>query len=269
MPANGGSGKAGEDYAAKKKAEEERVRKMAEEIDREERRRREEAKQSETAAQAAKPTRVQGPQAATSRTPSAQAPASGAATPGRVDDRLWTVKYAPTSLGMICGNKAPVERLQNWLHNWRNNAKAGFKKPGRDGSGIYRSVMLHGPPGIGKTTAAHLVAKIEGYDIVESNASDTRSKKLVEEGLRGVLDTTSLGGYFAGAGKNVQATKKNLVLIMDEVDGMSAGDRGGVGALAAVARKTNVPMILICNERSLPKMRPFDRSVFEIPFRRP
>ena len=29
-------------------------------------------------------------------------------------------------------------------------------------------------------------------------------------------------------------------LIMDEVDGMSAGDRGGVGALAALIRKTKV-----------------------------
>ena len=29
-------------------------------------------------------------------------------------------------------------------------------------------------------------------------------------------------------------------LIMDEVDGMSAGDRGGVGALAALIRRTKV-----------------------------
>lgn len=29
-------------------------------------------------------------------------------------------------------------------------------------------------------------------------------------------------------------------LIMDEVDGMSAGDRGGVGALAALIKKTKV-----------------------------
>ncbi|KAL4785194.1 replication factor RFC1 C terminal domain-containing protein [Aspergillus varians] len=56
---------------------------------------------------------------------------------------------------------------------------------------------------------------------------------------------------------------------MDEVDGMSAGDRGGVGALAAIAKKTQIPLILICNERRLPKMKPFDQTTFEIPFRRP
>lgn len=186
-----------------------------------------------------------------------------------VDTQLWTVKYAPSSMSMICGNKIQVERLQRWLRAWPSNLKTKFKKPGPDMSGIFRAICVHGPPGIGKTTAAHLVAKLEGYDVVESNASDTRSKKLVETGLKGVLDTTSLLGYFAGDGKKVEAQKRKLVLIMDEVDGMSAGDRGGVGALAAVCKKTNIPMILICNDRKLPKMRPFDHVTFDLPFRKP
>jgi replication factor C subunit 1 len=147
--------------------------------------------------------------------------------------------------------------------------KTGFKMAGPDGSGTFRAVIIHGPPGIGKTTAAHLVAKLEGYDIVESNASDTRSKKMVEQGLKGVLSTTSLLGYFSSDGKQVEASKKKLVLIMDEVDGMSAGDRGGVGALAAICRKTQIPMILICNDRRLPKMKPFDHCTFDLQFRRP
>lgn len=61
--------------------------------------------------------------------------------------------------------------------------KDGFKKPGKDGMGIYRAILISGPPGIGKTTAAHLVAKLQGYDVVEMNASDTRSKKLIQVGL--------------------------------------------------------------------------------------
>ena len=70
-------------------------------------------------------------------------------------------------------------------------------------------------------------------------------------------------------GKQVEESKKKLVLIMDEVDGMSAGDRGGVGALAAVCKKTQVPMILICNDRKQPKMKPFDFVTYDLPFRRP
>ena len=91
----------------------------------------------------------------------------------------------------------------------------------------------------------------------------------MENGIVGVLDTTSLQGYFSGSGKKVESEKKNMVLVMDEVDGMSAGDRGGVGAMAAVAKKTQIPLILICNERRLPKMKPFDHVTYEIPFRRP
>ncbi|OOQ88124.1 Replication factor C subunit 1 [Penicillium brasilianum] len=248
LPANGGSGQAAEKYAAKQKAEEAKVEKMAAEIDAEEKR--QEAAKAKARAQQNGPTPLptQGPP---------------------VDDQLWTTKYAPTSINMICGNKTAVEKIQNWLRNWHKSAKGNFKKAGPEGSGVYRAVMIHGPPGIGKTTAAHLVAKLEGYDIVETNASDTRSKKLVENGTLGVLDTTSLQGYFAGEGKKVESEKRNLVLIMDEVDGMSAGDRGGVGAVAAIVKKTNIPIILICNERRLPKMKPFDHITFDVPFRRP
>ncbi|KAK2790255.1 hypothetical protein FQN53_000021 [Emmonsiellopsis sp. PD_33] len=248
LPANGGDGKAAEQYEAKRKAEEQKIKDMAAEMDREEKKRAAAAAASSVGKKTAGPSKPE---------------------PPKIDARLWTTKYAPTSLNMICGNKTSVERLQSWLRNWRNSAKADFKKAGKDGSGLYRAVMIHGPPGIGKTTAAHLVAKLEDYDVVETNASDTRSKKLVEVGLRGVLDTTSLQGYFSGEGKKVESGRKNLVLIMDEVDGMSAGDRGGVGALSAIARKTRIPLIMICNERRLPKMKPFDHVVFDLPFRRP
>lgn len=38
---------------------------------------------------------------------------------------------------------------------------------------------------------------------------------------------------------------------MDEVDGMSAGDRGGVGALAALIRKTKVTFFFFSKEGGL------------------
>ena len=73
------------------------------------------------------------------------------------------------------------------------NVHAGFKKPGPDGMGLYRAVCLSGPPGIGKTTSAHLVAKLEGYDILEYNASDTRNEKLLR--VRPVAIPLSLGKF--------------------------------------------------------------------------
>lgn len=251
LPANGGDSTAAEEQAKKRKKEEDNIRKAAEEMEQQER-----AKLA-----AAKPN----PQAnGSSSQSSAKAPA--AADPS---SQLWTVRYAPQSVNQICGNKAQVEKLGRWLKAFPKNQRTKFKMPGPDGSGTFRAVMIHGPPGIGKTTAAHLVAKLEGYDIVESNASDTRSKKLIENSLKGVLSTTSLMGYFSAGADPVEANKKKLVLIMDEVDGLSAGDRGGVGAIAAVAKKSQIPMILICNERKQPKMKPFDFVTYDLGFRRP
>lgn len=175
---------------------------------------------------------------------------------------LWTDIYAPKKLSEICGNTTSVQRLVRWLKNWPENRRRGFKPGFGDGS-EFRAVMLHGPPGIGKTTAAVLVAKEEGYDYIEYNASDTRSKSLLQDTVLKTLSNTTV------LRRNQGQQGGRLCMILDEVDGMSSGDRGGVGAMAQFARTTNLPLILICNERSLPKMRPFDRVCYDIPFRRP
>ncbi|CAI4036511.1 hypothetical protein SMKI_15G3580 [Saccharomyces mikatae IFO 1815] len=187
----------------------------------------------------------------------------------REEDKLWTVKYAPTNLQQVCGNKGSVTKLKNWLANWENSKRNGFKHAGKDGSGVFRAAMLYGPPGIGKTTAAHLVAEELGYDILEQNASDVRSKTLLNAGVKNALDNMSVVGYFKHNEETHNINGKHFVIIMDEVDGMSGGDRGGVGQLAQFCRKTSTPLILICNERNLPKMRPFDRVCLDIQFRRP
>ena len=39
------------------------------------------------------------------------------------------------------------------------------------------------------------------------------------------------------------------VIIMDEVDGVGAGDRGGIAALIKVIKSSKTPIICICNDR--------------------
>jgi replication factor C subunit 1 len=252
LPANGGDSKAAEKSMEKKRADGERIRREAAEMERDEKR-------------LAAETKKTAEKAALARGLSVNTGTGGASQ----TSQLWTVKYAPTKTNQFCGNKAQVEKIQNWLAKWHKSRKFGFALPGPDGSGKYRAIIIHGPAGIGKTTAAHLAAKLEGYDIIETNASDTRSKRLVETSFSDILHNSSLLGFFAGDGMDVDMNKKKIVLIMDEVDGMSAGDRGGVGALAKICKKTEVPIILICNERKLPKMKPFDYVTYDIQFKRP
>lgn len=141
--------------------------------------------------------------------------------------QLWTTRYAPQNIKEICGNKTQVERLQQWLQDWcvltsgflpllisrrPKSLKSGFKKPGPNGMNVYRAVLISGPPGIGKTTSAHMVAKLEGFTPIELNASDARSKKLVEVSDSGPcnpvtdalqngmnVNNKSLDGYIAGS----------------------------------------------------------------------
>ena len=73
-----------------------------------------------------------------------------------------------------------LDLIRFFLCYRQSSLKAGFKKPGKSGMNVFRAVLITGPPGIGKTTSAHLCAKLEGYTPIELNASDARSKKLVE-----------------------------------------------------------------------------------------
>ncbi|KAG8742351.1 hypothetical protein FRC10_001632 [Ceratobasidium sp. 414] len=199
----------------------------------------------------------------------AQGSDSGCPIPVPSSAQLWTTKYAPQSLKEVCGNKATIDKLQLWLHEWQGSAKGGFKKPGKNGMNMFRAVLLAGPPGIGKTTSAHLVSNLEGYTPIELNASDTRSKKLIENGAN--INNTSLDGWMGGGGATnvagVEITDRT-VLIMDEVDGMSAGDRGGVGALITLIKKTKVPIICIANDDRAQKLKSLLNSAFRLTFKK-
>ncbi|KAI7885021.1 DNA replication factor C, large subunit, partial [Lichtheimia hyalospora FSU 10163] len=153
------------------------------------------------------------------------------------DDMLWTEKYRPTTIKEIVGNKELVRKISAWLEMWYN-----FKAPADLDGGIHqhRALLLSGPPGIGKTTTAIVVARTHGYEPLEFNASDTQEK--------------------ISSGK--------VLLIMDEVDGMSGGDRGGSAELAALIRKTKVPVICICNDPRSDKVKPLLNVCFEAKYKR-
>ena len=71
-----------------------------------------------------------------------------------------------------------------------------------------------------------------GYEVLELNASDARSKKLLESNLSDVTQNTVLS---FGKPAGVKKKKVKRLIVMDEVDGMSSGDRGGMAALIAVS----------------------------------
>jgi len=76
-------------------------------------------------------------------------------------------------------------------------------------------LLLSGPPGFGKTTLAHIVAKHAGYKVVEINASDDRSGRAIVDRVHDAMNMQSVFGD----------NKPNLV-VLDEIDGAASGERG-------------------------------------------
>ncbi len=148
--------------------------------------------------------------------------------PIRIPDVLWTTLFQPTRVSEILGNQKTVYAISRWLKEWTP------KQTTR------RAVLIFGSPGIGKTTAAKLIATEQGYTVIETNASETRSQSALEPYQERSMNSSMDG---------------KTLLIMDEVDGMSSGDSGGVATLVKMIKKSKIPIICICNDRYKPALR--------------
>jgi replication factor C large subunit len=135
----------------------------------------------------------------------------------------WAEKYRPVSLSDVMGNDAAVKALRKWAETFGTGKKAA---------------ILYGGPGIGKTSAALALAHDMGWDYIEMNASDQRTKDAINK----VAGSASKTGTFGG-------TNERRLLILDEADNLHGNyDRGGEAAMINVIKNTNQPIVLIAND---------------------
>ncbi|CAI0447580.1 unnamed protein product, partial [Linum tenue] len=188
----------------------------------------------------------------------------------------WTEKYRPKVPNDLVGNQSLVNQLHTWLKSWNDQFLGNGKKvkgKNQSDSNAKKAVLLSGTPGIGKTTSAKLVCKMLGFQAIEVNASDSRGKadsKIVKgiggsnaNSIKELVNNESLGS------KMDRLQHEMTVLIMDEVDGMSAGDRGGVADLIASIKISKVPIICICNDRYSQKLKSLVNYCLPLNFRKP
>eukprot|EP00257_Ricinus_communis_P013859 XP_015571395.1 replication factor C subunit 1 isoform X2 [Ricinus communis] len=194
----------------------------------------------------------------------------------KLNSLSWTEKYRPKAPNDIVGNQTLVNQLHNWLKNWNQqflNAGNRGKSKKQNDSSAKKAVLLSGTPGIGKTTSAKLVAQMLGFQAIEVNASDSRGKadSKINKGIGGsnancikeLVSNEALG-------VNMDRSKHpKTVLIMDEVDGMSAGDRGGIADLIASIKISKIPIICICNDRYSQKIKSLVNYCLLLSFRKP
>ncbi|KAK5121620.1 hypothetical protein LTR85_004792 [Meristemomyces frigidus] len=216
---------------------------------------------------------------------------------------LWTEKYRARKFTDLIGDERTHRSVMHWLKRWDQIVFPGSYRPKQKtkASGepfeekAHRKIlMLTGPPGLGKTTLAHVCAKQAGYEVQEINASDERSSSVVKGRIRDMVGTENVKGVDTKTvdGK-VRKAGKPVCVIVDEVDGVVSGSGGSGGggeggfvkalidlvmldqknssALGNLQQGTTRkrkgdrfrllrPLILICNDVYHPSLRPLRQS---------
>ena len=178
-------------------------------------------------------------------------------------DMDWTEKYRPKNLGEVLGNIQAVKTLRWWGSSW----KKGIPQK--------KALILYGPPGIGKTSAALALANDMGWRTIELNASDTRNQENIKK-VSGASIYESFGDD--GSFTTVRDGLRTLI-VFDEADnlyvrrGGEAGeseynDKGGREEIIKTIRNTSQPIILIANDYyTLTKNSPLKQLCTSIQFR--
>ena len=136
----------------------------------------------------------------------------------------WTEIYRPKNFEHIIGNEEIRFNVLKWLVKWFPGTKP---------------LLLIGPPGVGKTTIVKILSSLLNYDLIELNASDTRSGPLLEKLITPLYSNTSLFG-------------KKILLFFDEVDGIyGREDSGGLEILINIVKTSNFPIIFVANSNNI------------------
>lgn len=149
---------------------------------------------------------------------------------------LLTEKYKPASFVELCslGNDKQYRVVLQWLKKWSPmvfgepipapETKTTFNRDFEDPYGRpHKKIMLiHGPPGIGKTAAAHVFARQMKYNVQEINAANSMDiNQLIaddKKGSKGAYSSLKLKITNALTSNSVLGKGKPTCIIIDEID---------------------------------------------------
>ena len=94
---------------------------------------------------------------------------------------------------------------------------------------LKRGIYVYGEPGTGKTTFVMNLLKELNYDIVRYDAGDIRNKSIIDTITKHNMSDKNIMSMFH---KKI----KKIVIVMDEIDGMNNGDKGGINTLIKLIR---------------------------------
>ena len=109
--------------------------------------------------------------------------------------------------------KATLDRFQKNKHNLLEK----------------RGIYIYGSPGAGKTRFIKNILKECGYDTITYDAGDIRNKTIIETITSDTMAEKSIVSLFSNK-------VRPIAIVMDEIDGMNNGDKGGINELIKLIR---------------------------------
>ena len=164
-------------------------------------------------------------------------------------------------LNKILDRETIAEKIKATLIDFEKNKKDLTRK---------RGIYIYGTPGCGKTTFVKDLIKSMDYDIVLYDAGDIRNKLVIDNITQNNMSDRNVISLF-------NKKKKQIAIVMDEIDGMNNGDKGGINSLIKQIRPkktkkqkeedtTNTPIICISNYHVDKKIKELMKvcNVFEL-----
>ena len=157
-----------------------------------------------------------------------------------------------------------IDIIKEALHNINNDKSNPLLKKG---------IYIYGNSGTGKTTLISNLLKELNYDIVKYDAGDVRNANIIEDITQYSMSSNNIMSLF-------NKTKQNIAIMMDEIDGMNTGDKGGINTLIKLIRpkktkkqKTetccSTPIICIGNHKLDKKIKELMKACVTIEIKTP
>lgn len=148
----------------------------------------------------------------------------------------WSEKYRPKSIEDLYLSYDIKTKLNKWITDFKSKKK-----------NFTNCLILHGPPGIGKTSLANIILNTNDFDIIEFNSSDLRNQKILKEKLSQINGSVNILDFMC-------QKKKQIGIIIDELDGLHSMEKGSLKELTTVINSTKkYSSPFICTTNSINK----------------
>ena len=121
---------------------------------------------------------------------------------------------------LILNRNTIYKEMKSVLNDFEKNKSDLIKK---------RGIYIYGAPGSGKTHFVLSILKDLNYDVIRYDAGDIRNKSIMETITKHNMSDKNIVSLF-------HKKAKPIAIVMDEIDGMNNGDKGGINSLIKLIR---------------------------------